>query len=78
MGATTSATAGSIRTGGPRTATTDTPQATTPTASVPVIVGSMTIAGQTKNVAEARAFLAERPYVRAQEAKRTLTTHRSW
>jgi GT2 family glycosyltransferase len=29
-------------------------------------------------IAEARAFLAARPYVRAQEAKRTLMTHRSW
>jgi GT2 family glycosyltransferase len=29
-------------------------------------------------VAEARAFLAERPYVSAREADRTLTTHRSW
>jgi GT2 family glycosyltransferase len=29
-------------------------------------------------VAEAREFLAERPYVRAAEAQRTLTTHRRW
>ena len=29
-------------------------------------------------VAEARAFLAERPYVRAEEARRTLATHRHW
>jgi GT2 family glycosyltransferase len=29
-------------------------------------------------VAEARAFLAERPYVSAPEAKRTVTTHRRW
>ena len=29
-------------------------------------------------VAEARDFLAERPYVTAAEAKRTLTTHRRW
>jgi anti-sigma regulatory factor (Ser/Thr protein kinase) len=57
MGATTSTAAGGIRAGDPRTATTDTPQAPAPTASVPVIVGSMTIAGQTKNVAEARAFV---------------------
>jgi anti-sigma regulatory factor (Ser/Thr protein kinase) len=57
MGATTSATAGSIRTGDRRTATTGTPQAITPTASVPVIVGSLTVAGRTKNVAEARAFV---------------------
>ncbi len=29
-------------------------------------------------VAEARSFLAERPYLSAREAGRTLTTHRSW
>jgi GT2 family glycosyltransferase len=29
-------------------------------------------------VAEARAFLAKRPYLRASEAQRTLTTHRRW
>jgi GT2 family glycosyltransferase len=29
-------------------------------------------------VAEARAFLAERPYLSAREADRTLTTHRGW
>jgi hypothetical protein len=29
-------------------------------------------------LAEARAFLAERPYVNAGEAARTLTTHRGW
>ena len=29
-------------------------------------------------VAEARAFLAGRPYVRAEEARRTLATHRHW
>jgi GT2 family glycosyltransferase len=29
-------------------------------------------------VAEARAFLAQRPYLRASEAQRTLTTHRRW
>jgi hypothetical protein len=29
-------------------------------------------------VEEARAFLAERPYIRAAEADRTLTTHRRW
>jgi GT2 family glycosyltransferase len=29
-------------------------------------------------IAEARAFLAERPYVSAREAQRTLTTHRRW
>jgi GT2 family glycosyltransferase len=29
-------------------------------------------------IAEARAFLAERPYVSADEAQRTLTTHRRW
>ena len=29
-------------------------------------------------VAEARSFLAERPYLSAREADRTLTTHRGW
>jgi hypothetical protein len=29
-------------------------------------------------IAEARAFLADRPYVSADEAQRTLTTHRRW
>jgi GT2 family glycosyltransferase len=29
-------------------------------------------------IAEARSFLAERPYLSAREAGRTLTTHRSW
>jgi GT2 family glycosyltransferase len=29
-------------------------------------------------IAEARAFLAERPYVTAQDARRTVTTHRHW
>ncbi len=29
-------------------------------------------------LAEARAFLAERPYLNASEARRTLTTHRHW
>jgi len=29
-------------------------------------------------LAEARSFLAERPYLSAGEASRTLTTHRSW
>jgi GT2 family glycosyltransferase len=29
-------------------------------------------------IAEARAFLAERPYLSAPESQRTLTTHRSW
>jgi GT2 family glycosyltransferase len=29
-------------------------------------------------VAEARAFLAQRPYLRSSEAQRTLTTHRRW
>jgi hypothetical protein len=29
-------------------------------------------------VAEARAFLAERPYLSAGEAQRILTTHRRW
>jgi GT2 family glycosyltransferase len=34
--------------------------------------------GREDAIAEARAFLAERPYVRAREADRTLTTHRRW
>jgi hypothetical protein len=29
-------------------------------------------------IAEARAFLAERPHLSAVEAQRTLTTHRRW
>ncbi len=29
-------------------------------------------------IAEARAFLAERPYLSARETQRTLTTHRRW
>jgi hypothetical protein len=29
-------------------------------------------------IAEARAFLAERPYLTATEVQRTLTTHRRW
>ncbi len=29
-------------------------------------------------LAEAREFLAERPYVKAAEAKQTVTTHRRW
>jgi hypothetical protein len=29
-------------------------------------------------IAEARAFLSERPYLSAREAQRTLTTHRRW
>jgi hypothetical protein len=29
-------------------------------------------------IAEARSFLAERPYVSARDADRTLTTHRGW
>ena len=57
MGATTSTAAGGIRTGDRRTAATDLPQATVATASVPVIVGSLTIAGRTRNVAEARSFV---------------------
>jgi hypothetical protein len=32
----------------------------------------------TAALAEARRFLADRPYVRATEARRTLTTHRRW
>ena len=57
MGATTSTAAGGIRAGDLRTAATDLPQATVATASVPVIVGSLTIAGRTGNVAEARSFV---------------------
>jgi hypothetical protein len=34
--------------------------------------------GREQAVAEARAFLAERPYLNAGEADRTLTTHRGW
>ncbi len=34
--------------------------------------------GRAEAVSEARAFLAQRPYLRAREAGRTLTTHRSW
>ena len=34
--------------------------------------------GREQALAEARAFLAERPYVTAAEAQRTLATHRSW
>ncbi len=34
--------------------------------------------GRADAVAEARSFLAERPYLRASEAGRTLTTHRGW
>ncbi len=58
MGATTSPAAGSIRTGGRRTVATDMPQATAAPAPAPDIVGSLTIAGQTRNVAEARSFVA--------------------
>jgi anti-sigma regulatory factor (Ser/Thr protein kinase) len=59
MGATVSTTAGVPRTGGSRTAATDLPQGTAAAAApAPVIVGSMSIAGRTRNVAEARAFVA--------------------
>jgi GT2 family glycosyltransferase len=34
--------------------------------------------GREEAIAEARAFLAERPYLSAGEAGRTLTTHRGW
>jgi hypothetical protein len=34
--------------------------------------------GREDALTEARAFLAERPYLNAQEAARTLRTHRSW
>ena len=58
MGATASAAAGATRAGGPRTAATDMPQETAAGAvPAPVIVGSLTIAGRTRNVAEARAFV---------------------
>ena len=56
MGATASTAAGETRAGRPRTAATDIPRATA--AAVPAIVGSMTIAGRTRSVAEARAFVA--------------------
>ncbi len=56
MGATASTAAGETRAGRLRTAATDIPRATA--AAVPAIVGSMTIAGRTRNVAEARAFVA--------------------
>ncbi len=56
MGATASTAAGETRASRPRTAATDIPRATG--AAVPAIVGSMTIAGLTRNVAEARAFVA--------------------
>ena len=58
MGATASAAAGARHTGGPRTTATDRPQATAAAGPAPVIVGSLTTAGQTKNVSEARAFVA--------------------
>ena len=58
MGATASAAAGATHTGSPQTTATDRPQATAAAAPAPVIVGSLTTAGRTKNVAEARAFVA--------------------
>ena len=58
MGATASAAAGVSGTGSPRTAAADMPQGTAAPAAVPVIVGSLTIAGRTRNVAEARAFVS--------------------
>lgn len=58
MGATASAAAGATHTGGPRTTATDRPQATAAASPATVIVGSLTTAGQTKNVSEARAFVA--------------------
>lgn len=60
MGATASTAAGATRTGGPRTGVTDLPQVTAAAAApAPVIVGSLTIAGRTRNVTEARAFVAK-------------------
>ena len=58
MGATASAAAGATHTGSPQTTATDRPQATAAAGRAPVIVGSLTTAGRTKNVAEARAFVA--------------------
>jgi anti-sigma regulatory factor (Ser/Thr protein kinase) len=59
MGATTSAAAGATRAGGPRTVATDMPRATAAAGGpAPVIAGSLTIAGRTRSVAEARAFVA--------------------
>lgn len=59
MGATAATAAGAIRAGRPRTAATDLPQATAVAADpASAIVGSLTIAGGTRNVAEARAFVA--------------------
>ncbi len=59
MGATTSAAAGGTRAGGPRTVATDMPRATAAAGGpAPVIAGSLTIAGRTRSVAEARAFVA--------------------
>lgn len=59
MGATASTAAGAVRTGGPRTAATDLPQATAAEAApAPAIVGSMTVAGRTRNVAQTRGFVA--------------------
>ena len=57
MGVTTSTAAGGVRAGDRQTPATDMPQAAAATASVPVIVGSLTIAGRTQNVAEARSFV---------------------
>src|ERR1700704_6344479 len=54
MGATASAAAGVSGTGSPRTAAADMPQGTAAGPARPVIVGSLTIAGRTRNVAEAR------------------------
>ena len=58
MGATASTAAGGTRTGSTRTVATDMPQGTAAAAPGPVIVGSLTIAGRTRNVAEARAFVS--------------------
>ena len=58
MGATTSTAAGATRTGGRRTVARDRPQASAAPAPAPDIVGSLTIAGRTRNVSEARSFVA--------------------
>ena len=59
MGATASTAAGATHTGGPRTAATNLPQVTAAAASpASALVGSLTIAGGTPNVSEARAFVA--------------------
>ena len=59
MGATASTAAGATHTGRPRTAATNLPRATAAAAGpAPALVDSLTIAGGTRNVSEARAFVA--------------------